>query len=138
MAQKGYLTNLASEFYVISTLCRLGLDASLTLGNRKRVDITVIIDEGKALTIDVKAVAGKVDWLLGNNPLQAAKNHFVVLLSYEGKFSDTSCLPKVWIVPSEKLASFVKVAGNNTTRFLSRKTFREDGKEYENAWGLLK
>ena len=34
-----YNTNLASEFYVLSMLHRLGSDASLTLGNKKSVDI---------------------------------------------------------------------------------------------------
>ena len=86
MAQKGYLTNIASEFYVISVLSRLGYDASLTLGNKKRVDIAVVLAEGKALTIDVKAVAGKMDWLLGNGELHEAANHFVVLVCYEPNF----------------------------------------------------
>ena len=37
--QRGYNTNLASEFYVLSMLYRCGLDASLTLGNKKSVDV---------------------------------------------------------------------------------------------------
>ena len=37
-----YNTNLASEFYVMSVLCRLGLEANLTLGNKKAVDIVVV------------------------------------------------------------------------------------------------
>ncbi|MCI0428424.1 MAG: hypothetical protein L0Z46_10455 [Nitrospiraceae bacterium] len=36
-----YDTNLAAEFYVLSTLHRLGADASLTLGHKKAVDIFV-------------------------------------------------------------------------------------------------
>ncbi|GAH30245.1 unnamed protein product, partial [marine sediment metagenome] len=53
-----YNTNLASEFYVLSTLHRLGLDAFLTLGNKKSVDILVASPGGLFLTIDVKGVAG--------------------------------------------------------------------------------
>lgn len=138
MAQKGYLTNLASEFYIISVLSRLGYDASLTLGNKKRVDIAVVLAEGKALTIDVKAVAGKMDWLLGNTELHEAKNHFVVLVCYEGTFADATTLPRVWIVPSEELRSFTKIAGNNKTHYVPRKAFLETGGNYENAWHLLK
>ena len=41
--QRGYNTNLASEFYVLSMLYRLGFDANLTLGNKKSVDITVVL-----------------------------------------------------------------------------------------------
>jgi hypothetical protein len=56
--QRGYDTNLASEFYVLSILYRLGLDANVTLGNKKSVDISVVLGPGRAVTIDVKAVAG--------------------------------------------------------------------------------
>ena len=51
-----YETNLASEFYVLSTLHRLGADASLTLGNKKSVDIVVVRKAGDAVTVDVKGV----------------------------------------------------------------------------------
>jgi hypothetical protein len=61
--QRGYATNLASEFYVLSALYRLGLDANLTLGNKKGIDIVVACGPGRAYTIEVKAVAGKNDWL---------------------------------------------------------------------------
>ena len=37
-----YDTNLAAEFHVLSMLHRLGADASLTLGNKKAVDIIVV------------------------------------------------------------------------------------------------
>jgi hypothetical protein len=46
-----YHTNLAAEFYVLSCLHRLGLDAHLTLGNRKGVDIVVLRDTGEAVTV---------------------------------------------------------------------------------------
>ena len=36
-----YNTNLAAEFFVLSTLHRLGADAALTLGNKKAVDIAI-------------------------------------------------------------------------------------------------
>jgi len=38
---KSYNTNLASELYVLSALHRLGLDAVLTLGNKKSVHLSV-------------------------------------------------------------------------------------------------
>lgn len=34
VVQRGYNTNLASEFFVLSMLYRLGFDANLTLGTR--------------------------------------------------------------------------------------------------------
>src|SRR5260370_9072441 len=76
--ERGYNTNLASEFYVLSMLYRLGLDANMTLGNKKSVDITVVLGPGHAVTIDVKAVAGKMDWLMGSTPDSPKPNHYVV------------------------------------------------------------
>ena len=55
--------NLASEFYVMSVLCRLGMGANLTLGKKKAVDFVVFRAAGDAVTVDVKAVVGKADWL---------------------------------------------------------------------------
>lgn len=48
--QRGYNTNLASEFYVLSMLYRMGFDANLTLGNKKSVDIAVVLGPGRAIT----------------------------------------------------------------------------------------
>jgi hypothetical protein len=97
--KKGYDTNLASEFYVLSVLYRLGRDASLTLGNKKALDIAVILEEGRATTIDVKTVADKMDWLFGNKAPHQAPNHFVVLVSYESSFSRIAETPRVWVFP---------------------------------------
>lgn len=83
-SQRGYGTNLASEFYVLSALYRLGLDANLTLGNKKGIDIVVPCSPGKAITIEVKAVAGKNDWLVGKLRLLPREHHHVVLVSYDG------------------------------------------------------
>ena len=137
MAQKGYQTNLASEFYVLSTLFRLGYDANLTLGNKKAVDIVVIHAESNIATIDVKAVAGKMDWLLGNSPPNQSGNHYIILLSFEGKFSEVGNVPRVWVFPSEKLAKHVKVAANGSTRYVSRKSILDNCSEFENAWQLI-
>src|ERR1700677_610119 len=49
---------LAAEFYVLSVLHRLGVDANLTLGNKKSVDIAAVRAAGDAITIDVKGLAG--------------------------------------------------------------------------------
>ena len=135
--QKGYNSNLASEFYVLSMLYRLGLDANLTLGNKKSVDITVVHGPGQALTIDVKAVVGKTDWLMGK-PLQAPKpNHFVVLVSYEGRFGDPVQPPRCWIVPHGELLPRIKSGGSKGLRYLSRADVRDALSHRENAWSVL-
>ena len=74
-----YDTNLASEFYVLSTLHRLGADAYLTLGSKKSVDIMVVSEEGRVVTVDVKGVAGPYDWPADNIQTPGNEGHFYVL-----------------------------------------------------------
>jgi hypothetical protein len=66
MSEKGYNTNLASEFYVLSVLHRLGADAVLTLGNKKSVDLAVVGAAGDSITVDVKGLAGSTGWPVDN------------------------------------------------------------------------
>jgi hypothetical protein len=65
-------------------LYRLGRDAHLTLGNKKAVDIVVVRGPGDAVTLDIKAVAGKTDWLARNPEAAPRERHYVALMSYEG------------------------------------------------------
>lgn len=137
MKKNGYNTNLASEFHVISLLHRLGLDANLTLGNKKAVDIVVVRREGDAVTIDVKAVAGRVDWLVGNVPVVPKQNHFVVLLTYDGKFEDVHSTPRVWVLPHVEIIPLVKSAKSpSTMRYISRGDVTKLT-QYEDAWHLI-
>ena len=62
---------------------------------------------GNTALIDLKAVAGKVDWLAGNRHTCPLNNHFVALLSHEGKFSHLSQVPSVWILHGAFSSSFV-------------------------------
>ncbi|WP_374088873.1 hypothetical protein [Methylomicrobium lacus] len=137
MKKNGYNTNLASEFHVISLLHRLGLDANLTLGNKKAVDIVVVRHAGDAVTIDVKAVVGRVDWLMGNVPSVPRENHFVVLLTYDGKFEDLHHSPRVWVIPHAELVQLVKSAKPpSTMKYVSRSEVTKLT-QYENAWGFI-
>jgi hypothetical protein len=88
-----YNTNLAAEFYVLSMLHRLGTDASLTLGNKKAVDIVVAYKAGRAATIDGKGLVGRYDWPADNIRLPAEGRHSFVLVSFEGKMHDASISP---------------------------------------------
>jgi len=133
-----YNTNLASEFYVMSVLFRLGLAANLTLGNKKAVDIVVVRKAGDAVTVDVKAVAGKMDWLAGSSgESEPRKRHFVVLLSYEGHFPDLTHVPRAWILPHVEYLRLVRTASTGTMRYLSRRQVLSDMNRYENAWRLI-
>ncbi len=93
-----YNTNLASEFYVLSMMHRKGIEANLTLGNKKAVDI-VIEKERQTLTIDVKGLAAKnSSWPVDN--YKREKDHYLVLVCFMGKIENESELPEVYIVPS--------------------------------------
>jgi hypothetical protein len=135
--QRGYATNLASEFFVLSSLYRLGLQANLTLGNKKGVDIVVTCGPGRAFTIEVKAVAGKNDWLVGKLGLEAREHHFVALVCYEANFADPQANPSVWILPHDDIVPFVKASKAGSARYISRKQIRESAKKFEGAWHLL-
>lgn len=135
--KSGYNTNLASEFHVISLLHRLGVEANLTLGNKKAVDIVVVRRAGDAVTVDVKGVAGRVDWLVGNVPASPRDNHFVVLLTYDGKFEDLHSVPRVWVFPHIELIKLVKCAKPpSIMKYVSRSEVTKLS-QYEDAWPLI-
>src|SRR5687767_203399 len=90
MSAAKYNTNLASEFYAMSVLYRLGCDAHLTLGNKKAVDIVVVRGPGDVVTLDVKAVVGKTDWLAGSPEAVARGNHFVALSTVQDMLLTTT------------------------------------------------
>lgn len=60
MAVKNENTNLASEFYVMSLLHRLGLEPILTVANKKSIDIFIQKEDSTYYSIDVKSVAKKL------------------------------------------------------------------------------
>ena len=117
---------------------RLGFDANLTLGNKKSVDIAVVLGPGRAITIDVKAVAGKMDWLMGSSPDQPKPNHYVVLVSYDGRFGDSLQAPRCWVLRHGEVLPLVKTAsGKGRMRYLSRKAVLDGFGSREGAWRLL-
>jgi len=131
-----YNTNLASEFWVLSALYRLGVEAQLTLGNKKSVDIRILRESGGSCTIDVKGVAGPYDWPADNIKILDKPTHFYILLSFEGKISDPLVSPSVWIIPSDKLTPFLKQF--KTRKDVYRALVKKDGDKFKNAWGQLK
>lgn len=129
-------TNLAGEFHVLSCLQRLGLDANLTLGNKKAVDIIVALPDRRVVTVEVKANASPNDWFADNitEPVVGA-GHFIVLLDYESHFDDPTESPRLWVIPFSKVGEFVKLSGRN--KVVWHRKVRDEGSRYENAWHLL-
>lgn len=135
MSDKGYNTNLASEFYVLSALHRLGADAVLTLGNKKSVDLAVVRDAGDSVTVDVKGLAGTTSWPV-NNVKDAKSGHFLVFVCYAGKIADIDHQPEVWVIPSTKLAPLIYSAPGGR-KVVQRSKLMKDAQEFKNAWALI-
>jgi hypothetical protein len=95
---------LASKFYVLSVLHRLGADATLTFSHSDDVDITVVLESGNALTVDVKTLTGPMEWPVGDFRTRAG--HFVTFVWYPTS-SSPDVPPDVYIVASEQLRHFL-------------------------------
>jgi len=133
--QRGYDTNLAAEFFVLSSLHRLGLTANLTLGNKKGVDIVVVRDAGDAVTVEVKGLAGMTSWPLNRIP-DPKSNHFFVFVCYLGTIRDPTSCPEVYVVPSTDLARFIYKAPVGRS-FVQLRSIRKTGAAYLHAWKLI-
>lgn len=140
-AEVSYNTNLAAEYLVMSLLCRSGIHAYLSLGNKKGVDILATTTSGATSVIEVKGVNKRNDWLVCNTGKFAAKaNLFYALICFNGTISDLTASADFWFIPSEKLAEKGqhKVAGNEKTVYISNKHIQENFGEYKNNISSLR
>jgi hypothetical protein len=113
----------------------LAFNATLTLGNKKAVDIVVVRDAGDAATVEVKGRAGKTGWPVDNlGPPRPS--HFVVLVCFLGKIADPKQMPEVYVVPSQEIGPLVYHApGGRKVIPLSRA--RQVGTAFQHAWQLI-
>lgn len=135
---KGYNTNLASEYYVLSTLYRLGFDAYITLGNKKSIDIILNLNDKKQITIDVKGLQGKTLFPLDNLSEKLNKpNHFVIFLSFLNEMSDPTVLPEIYIMPFNEVKKYIYHNPKNTRKGINLSTLRKNCKKYKDYWAIL-
>lgn len=131
-----YNTNLASEFFVLSTLHRLGFDATLTLANKKSIDIVVVQKGGGTVSVDVKGLAGTTGFPIDN--LKAGKTaRFIVFVCYKNRIENPTFTPETFVVPSTQLKPLIYNApgGRKLVRYSA---LRDKGAKYRDAWRLLK
>ena len=131
----GYDTNLAAEFHVLSILHRLGLNATLTLGNRKAVDIVVTKRAGEVITIDVKGQAGATGWFVDNVGLRS-RRHFLVFVTFLDRITEPDTIPEIYVVPAPRLSGFTSKYPSGK-RVVHLTTLRRKGGEYRNGWRQL-
>ncbi len=136
MSTVKYNTNLASEYYVLSMLYRKGVNAYLTLGNKKSVDIVVEKNNGEILTIDVKGLAGKTCWPMDNFKKEQ-KNHFIVLVSFLNQISNHKIIPECWILPSLEARKLFYINPKGNRQVIDRHKITKEGQKYLNNWKLL-
>jgi hypothetical protein len=136
---KGYNTNLASEYYVLSMLYRQGFDAYITLGNKKGIDIILNLNDEKQLTIDVKGLQGTTLFPLDNVEDKSDKpNHFVVFLSFLNKMSDPLVLPEIYVLPHNDLKELMYYNPKGNRKGINLSMLRSKSDAYRNNWEILK
>ncbi len=128
--QSSYDSGAASEFLVLSTLYRLGVNAFISLGNKKSIDIIVKAKSGQSLSVDVKSVRGYTSVVVNN--VIPAPNHFIVVVVYKNKFEDPTTLPDFYIIPSERIPE-IRSEFNGEHRLMKGKL-----KEFRDAWEQLR
>jgi len=127
--KSGYDTGTASEFLVLSNLYRLGVNAFISLGNKKSIDLVIKAKNGSSISVDVKSVQGYSSILVNN--VKAAVNHFIVVVVYKNKFAGPTILPDFYIITSEKIGGLSENY-NGQPRLLKRKIVT-----YQNKWEYL-
>ncbi len=122
-------TGMAAEYFVLSQLFRLGLEAYLSQGNKKSIDIRIIHSIDNAVSLDVKAVRAYSSLVVNN--VTPAPNHFLAFVIYNNKFGNLETTPEVFIVPSEKVPEITKHFGDE------RRVMKGSLGIYKNNWKVL-
>ncbi len=126
-------TNLSGEFFVAAELVKRGLQASLTLGNAKAIDLFAINDKGSQFTIQVKAVRSRNnDFPIDSTKIAEKCVYVFVVLNKPG------VAPEFYVVPGKDLQS---EPGKFGKWFLNYKKFpginAKDLEAYHDKWQIL-
>lgn len=136
---KGYNTNLASEYHVLSMLYRKGFDAYITLSNKKGIDIIINLNGQKQITIDVKGLQGTTIFPLDNvNELESKPNHYLIFLSFLNKITEHAVLPEIYIVPHNELSGLLYRNPKGNRKGVNLSVLRSKGEAHRDNWVILK
>ena len=113
----------------MSILYRLGVNAFISLGNKKSIDIIIKAKNGSSVSVDVKSVQGYSSIVVNN--VKAETSHFIVVVVYKGKFADPTMLPDFYIIPSDKVD---RLSENYNGQLRLLKSSITD---YQNKWNFL-
>jgi len=122
--------DLAAKFHVLSVLYSLGVDATVSVGAQKDVDITVVRKPGEVFTIDVKAVRQPKSWQIDDFPVD--RSHFIVFVYFSSRSSAPS-MPKSYVLNSRVLRSWAKQHNG----LIEAKELLKTAKDAREAWDRL-
>lgn len=139
MKNNGYNTNLASEYYVLSTLYRLGLEAYITLGNKKSIDIILNLNDKKQITIDVKGLKGNGMFPIDNVDTDLKKpNQYIVFVNYLNKIEDPTSVPEIFILPHNEIKKYIYINPKENRKGIYPSRLRKECTKYKNNWNIFK
>ena len=124
-----YNTGIAAEHFVLSQLYRRGVEAYMSQGNKKAIDIRIISKSGHPKSVDVKAVRSYSSVPVNN--INTAPNHFIAFVIYNNKFEDLTVLPDVFIVPSNEVPNIQRQWQDQ------KRVLKGNLKPYLNNWKAL-
>ena len=129
MRANNYNTGIASEYLVLSLLYRQGMEAYMSIGNKKAIDIRIIKNNDDIISLDVKAVRGYTSIIVNN--IEVSPKHFLALVIYNDKFEDVNATPEVYILPSLEAEKIIKHYKKE------KRIMKGDILNYKNRWELL-
>ena len=129
MRANSFNTGIASEYLILSKLYRLELEAYISQGNKKGIDIRVIRKNGTPVSIDVKSVRGYSSLVVNN--VEFNHEHFLVFVIYNNKFDNLDIEPDIFIVPSLELPSITEIYGSE------KRVMKGNLEKYKNMWNFL-
>jgi hypothetical protein len=137
--EEKYYLNLAGEYAVCSELAKRNIQANLTLGNKKSVDIIIITDKNEAVTIEVKTT-NKNRFVTGffqkYKTQEMPHPDFWVFVTI-----DKTLNTRFFIVSHEELAK-IQMVRNKMTNWVENKNgvdnvLVEHVVDFENSWNKL-
>jgi len=136
MSQKGHITGMAGEFYVMEKLFRLGHEAALTLGNAKSIDIFTKSPKNNLYEVSVKAIRGGGKWGIGKENYSNSGKLVFVLLHYKD-FEDVNKIPDAWVLPAKQAEKIKRKWHEPQFAIYCYKEDFPKLEKYKNAWHFL-
>lgn len=136
MGEKHEDSNLASEYLVMSLLFRAGFRPSITLGNKKAVDIIIEDNKGGIKTIDVKGLKGTTGFPIGQKHI-VRPGHYYIFVSFLNKFKNPFSISEVYVVPSVRIKDLLYLSPNKEWVEVSLSKLRSTKRQFYYKWDNL-